>query len=609
MPVLAVLACCLSSAALTAQAFNDPWVSFVRNDGSTNHLPLEMSSQADEVDFDWADLDKDGWIDLVIVRKEPFSTPGKRPNLLLMNESGVLKDRTAQYAAASDVAGDLGFLTPTNDRDVVIVDVDNDTWLDVVTSTAREEPGDPKSIGHPRVYRNLGEDVDGNWLGLKYEEARFPQLVSFTNGQPTNPVFCHVSAGDVTNDGFADLYFVHYDFSNNGFLLPPDKDLNDRLLVNDGNGYFTDQSQLRMTTTMLFSRFGLSSEIVDINADGYADILKDTALADPYYVSASYNNPNNPGFFNIFDTFHASLSPYHIDTGDLNHDGRIDIIMGDDDADRYRYNLGNDPLGRVIWGPPKVYQFLDGADDGFAGQNLLVDLDNDGWLDVLQGDVDTDEPGFLRRLHIYHNPGGAVGTQIDLVEERQAAGAASAWFGAVGFQVPDLQGTYDVAAFDIEGDGDDDIVLGRGAGTYVWLNQTVPNQLFTDVAEISLATGGTQALSLAAGAQHGGRTYWLLGSLSGTAPGVPLPGGLELPLVFDLWTDFTLAHPNQPPYTDSLGTLDSRGEASAAFEIPPGVPAGLAGLRFHHAFVVFDGAPSVAHIVLASNAVEVELIP
>ena len=36
------------------------------------------------------------------------------------------------YAAASDVPGDSGFLTPTNDRDVVIVDVDQDGLIDVV---------------------------------------------------------------------------------------------------------------------------------------------------------------------------------------------------------------------------------------------------------------------------------------------------------------------------------------------------------------------------------------------------------------------------------------------------------------------------------------------
>ena len=83
----------------------------------------------------WGDLNKDGWIDLVIVRKQPFTTGVGYPNTLLMNEGGQLVDRSAAYASASDVPGDSGFLTATNDRDVVIADVDNDGWLDVITAT------------------------------------------------------------------------------------------------------------------------------------------------------------------------------------------------------------------------------------------------------------------------------------------------------------------------------------------------------------------------------------------------------------------------------------------------------------------------------------------
>jgi hypothetical protein len=598
-------AMCLLASPLASQAFNNDWVSFVQNPGSANVAADEISGAFDEVDFAWGDLDQSGSIDLVVVRKQPHSTAGKRANLLLMNEGGVFKDRTAQFATASDVPGDLGFRSPTNDRDVEIVDLDNDGWLDVVTCTAREVVGDSKAVGHPRIYMNLGQDGGGDWLGLKHEESRIPQLLSDVTAAPMNPVFCSVSAGDVTDDGFADLYYVHYDFSNNGFQSSAEEDLNDRLLVNDGNAFFTDESQQRMTTTMLFSRFGLSSEIVDINDDGYQDIIKNTSLADPYFVSVSYNDPENPGNFNLFHDFHGNNSPYHISVGDLNNDGRLDIAMGDDGPDRYRYNLGVDILGRVIWGPAKVYTFLAGADDGFAGQNLIADLDNDGWADVLQGDVDTDEPGFERRLNIFHNPGGTIGEEITLIEERQSA--TTGWVGAVGFHPNDLRGTYDVAAFDFEGDGDNDLVLGRGDGTFFWLNQTVPNELFSDAAAISLASGGTQTLSLATGASHAGQTYWVLGSLGGTSPGLPLPGGGELPLVFDAWTDVTLSQPNLPPYTDSFGTLDARGDGSTAFDVPAGLPASLAGFTFSHAFLVFDGPPSVANIALASNAVTVEL--
>ncbi|MCZ6596036.1 MAG: VCBS repeat-containing protein, partial [Planctomycetota bacterium] len=453
-----------------AAQFGNEWASFTED--PSRLVAGTISSLANEVDFAWGDLDLDGWTDLVVVRKQPFSTPGKRTNILLMNDHGVLVDSTGQYAAASDVPGDFGFLTPTNDRDVVISDLDQDGWPDVVTATTIST-GDPKHLGHPRIYMNLGEDAGGKWLGLRYEEARFPQLFVFGSGAPKNPVFCAVDAGDVTGDGYPDLYFADYDSSaTSSFIENPFDDLNDRLLINDGTGFFTDESQLRMTALMLESDFGTEAAIVDINDDGFNDVMKNTALT-PYYISVSYNDPANEGFFNIFDNFHTSFNPYDFDVGDLNNDGRLDVVISQDFRDRYRYNLGNDALGRVIWGPAKVFTFLEGKDDGFAGNNLVADLDGDGWNDAIYCDVDPDIPGIDRRVHVYHNPGGAVGEEITLIEEREQPGPGG-WLGVKGFYESDLGGGYDVAVFDIDHDGANDVILGRAAGTFVWMNEASP---------------------------------------------------------------------------------------------------------------------------------------
>jgi hypothetical protein len=465
-----VVAACLCTAALAD--YNVQWARFRRAQDRLDPRPTAVSNQNTEVEFAWGDLNKDGWIDLVVVRKEPVTTAGKRTGILLMNENGTLYNRTAEYASQSDVPGDMGLLTPTNTRDVVITDVNGDGWDDFVTATTLSI-GDPKHIGHPRVYMNLGLDGNGDWLGFRFEDARMPQLRTIPGNQAHNPRFCSVAAGDVTGDDRPDLYFGDYDSSGaGGGGENPNEDLNDRLLVNDGNGFFTDSGHTRMTAAMLESAFSMAVVIEDMNLDGVLDVVKDSALNTPQRVSVAYNNPGNEGQFGVFDPFHSGFAPYHTNVGDMNNDGRPDVVITDDGDDRYRYNLSTDAFGRVVWGPAKLFQFQVGAatDDGFGGDNLVVDLDNDGWNDVIITDVDIDIAGCNRRTHIYHNPGGPVGSQIDLIEERQQP--AGGWVGVVGIGTGDLTGTHDVAVFDINNDGWPDMVLGRCTGTFVWLNDT-----------------------------------------------------------------------------------------------------------------------------------------
>ena len=102
------------------------WATFVREDSRISAPSALVLQDSQEKDMAWGDFDRDGWIDLLVVRKQPFTTQGRYRNVLLMNESGTLTERTSQYASASSVSGDQGFLTPTNDRDVAVGDLDGD---------------------------------------------------------------------------------------------------------------------------------------------------------------------------------------------------------------------------------------------------------------------------------------------------------------------------------------------------------------------------------------------------------------------------------------------------------------------------------------------------
>jgi hypothetical protein len=104
---------------------------------------------------------------------------------------------------------------------------------------------------------------------------------------------------------------------------------------------------------------------------------------------------------------------------------------------------------------------------------------------------------------------------------------------------------------------------------------------------ISAATGGVQDLYLNAGPAHAGGTYLLVGSLSGTSPGIPVGPGQVFPLNPDSYLTHTLTNPNAPPLASSFSTLDANGRGAASFTLPTGFP-GLAGSTAHHAFAVLS---------------------
>lgn len=126
--------------------------------------------------------------------------------------------------------------------------------------------------------------------------------------------------------------------------------------------------------------------------------------------------------------------------------------------------------------------------------------------------------------------------------------------------------------------------------------------LYADADTISASTGGSVNFTLTAGMINANRDYLLLGSISGTVPGTPLPGGMAtLPLNWDLFMTTVALMINTPPFHDFMGTLDGSGMGSAQLNLGP-VP-GAAGIIMHFAYALnrpWD---------FASNPVAVEIVP
>ena len=404
-----------------------PWISFIDDTDARLSLTSVPLGDGEEKDVAVADLDKDGWTDAVIVRKEEFSNPGGRSDLLLMNEGGVLVERTAELAPE--------FLTDLSDaRDVFIGDFDGDTWEDVVIANTFGQ--------QPLYYANLGEDVNGDWLGLKNQSAsRFPALVQLLQ-------FCALWAGDITGNGALDLYFSNYAEFGTSF---------DVLLVNDGSGNFTDETVARLGN-LRNSAFGTSVEIFDVDDDGDNDIIKTSTLntIQPW---------NDIGNFLLFNDGTGNFSnwqkipggnPYMFTVGDLDDNGIEDIYVVDDFQDyvdraiAVLQDTGVQYNQETLTNSPRT--------TGFGGNVKMADFDLDGDLDVAIADVDVDIPSCTttgdRRFTLLRNQGLHSGTLVDPWGTNDNPWNVSA---------------FDFGLLDIDGDGLLDILMAGCQGYSVFM--------------------------------------------------------------------------------------------------------------------------------------------
>ena len=385
--------------------------------------PSVGANDIEEKDFATGDLDLDGDIDLLCVRKTPVTTFGNRPNVLFMNVDGVLTDMTSTFAPE--------MLNADNARDVVIGNFNGDIWPDFVIANA----GNQGSNGQqPRIFINLGSDVSG-WLGFAEEASRLPFLTSPTG---TEPNACAVGVGDLNNDGFDDLYLV--DYQNN---------MEDRLLMNDGTGFFVDQTAI-LPAGFVTSAFATAGLIADLNGDGWPEILKDTTPT----LRIAYNN--GAGGFAVSQQPSVSAM-YHFDVGDLDGDNMNDIFAVQDPQDQFLIN------GSAIGAVPISWQNTALGNSplttGFGGNVYIKDLDGDGDNDVVIADVDTDVSGCNRRMAFLRNNGG---TPTNISDP----------YGNGPYTMAHQTGTYDVAVADFNGDGAMDLFVGHCGGNDLYFQTT-----------------------------------------------------------------------------------------------------------------------------------------
>ncbi|MEZ5978771.1 MAG: hypothetical protein R3F34_11180 [Planctomycetota bacterium] len=130
--------------------------------------------------------------------------------------------------------------------------------------------------------------------------------------------------------------------------------------------------------------------------------------------------------------------------------------------------------------------------------------------------------------------------------------------------------------------------------------------LFQGQRRLFVDVGGIDDLYLRAGSGHGGDIYFVLGSITGTSPGIPVPGtSLVLPLAYDIYTNYLQLTNGGVLVQPYAGVLDVHGRADAKFFLYKDWFLPFAGFQVHHAFLVWD--PETATVTHVSNPLSVGL--
>ncbi|MBK8976138.1 MAG: aryl-sulfate sulfotransferase [Planctomycetes bacterium] len=279
-----------------------------------------------------------------------------------------------------------------------------------------------------------------------------------------------------------------------------------------------------------------------------------------------------------------------------------------------RQGMGGDLLYR--WGNPAMYRAGTAADQqlhfqhsphvispGRPGAGHLLVFDNQDPMGsrVVELVLPIDQHGHLRM-----EPNGTFGPAMPVWQYRDLAIRSAIMSSCE--RLPNGNTLICAGARGLirEVDAAGTKVLDFAAGTMVFQARYHETFLFPGAAGLSRANGGSVQLDLIAGSAQSGRTFVVLGSLTGTVPGTTLLGR-HLPLNVDDYTAY-MASPGAALYSGTVGVLDGDGRASASFRAWPGLlPPAAVGLTIHHAFGVLDSGGTA--LTLTSNAVPLTILP
>ena len=191
------------------------------------------------------------------------------------------------------------------------------------------------------------------------------------------------------------------------------------------------------------------------------------------------------------------------------------------------------------------------------------------------------------------------GAQLTVVQ--RSPGQATALAGPV-TDHGDGSYSFDLRATDQAGRGQWEIVVDFGGAKTrtLWpplaIETVALQDLFAGFYDYPAGTGLSVPFELNRGSGEAGRAYQLLGTLSGTVPGVDL-ALVHLPLNRDSFFEQTWFHPGAADFPGSIGVLDGAGHAEARLSLPPATSMALVGERFHFCALLGSPADGITTVV------------
>ncbi|WP_103070626.1 VCBS repeat-containing protein [Aquimarina sediminis] len=272
-----------------------------------------------------ADVNNDGYVDVYVSRELYDDKPDWRSNLLYINKGdGTFIESAAEYGVADS----------QRTRHATFFDYDKDGFLDLFLLTQPPNPGSYSDYFgtkllqpeyHVKLFRNTGKE--------SFVEVT-KQAGLLHTGFPNA-----VSASDINNDGWTDLYVA------NDFYAP------DFVFINNKDGTFINQADSALNH---MSYYSMGVDIADINNDGLLDVFVVDMVAEDNFRSKSNMSGMNPkAFQRVVDN--GGHYQYMYNTVQLNN--------------------GNSTFSDIA-------QLTNMAATDWSWSNLIADFDNDGLKDV-----------------------------------------------------------------------------------------------------------------------------------------------------------------------------------------------------------------------------------